>query len=122
MAIIDFHNHYYPMAYLDALQSGQSVVKVDVDAEGNPRLHYPGDYNMAVRGHRDIDFRKSVLAKYGVDMQVITMTTPGTHVESSANAAQARVAGERCVCRVVARDKGKFWRWQRCRSTIRPLR
>ncbi|MFZ0336329.1 MAG: amidohydrolase family protein [Candidatus Acidiferrales bacterium] len=108
MAIIDFHNHYYPPAYLDALRSGQSIVKVDVDAQGNPRLHYPGDYNTAVRGHRDIEFRKGELAKYGVDMQVISMTTPGTHVESPANAAKLASLVNDAFADVVARDKGKF--------------
>jgi aminocarboxymuconate-semialdehyde decarboxylase len=108
MAIIDFHNHYYPPAYLDALRSGQSVVKVDVDAQGNPRLHYPGDYNVAVRGHRDIEFRKSELAKYGVDVQVITLTTPGTHMESLANAAKLASLVNDAFADVVARDKDKF--------------
>ena len=28
MPIIDFHNHYYPPAYLDALRRGSSAVKV----------------------------------------------------------------------------------------------
>ncbi|MFZ3364731.1 MAG: amidohydrolase family protein, partial [Candidatus Acidiferrales bacterium] len=101
-------NHYYPPAYLDALRSGQSIVKVDVDAQGNPRLHYPGDYNTAVRGHRDIEFRKGELAKYGVDMQVISMTTPGTHVESPANAAKLASLVNDAFADVVARDKGKF--------------
>lgn len=86
MAIIDFHNHYYPPAYMDALRGGQSIVKIDFDGEGNPRLHYPGDYNVAVRGHRDIDFREEEMAKYGIDVDVISLTTPGTHVESPANA------------------------------------
>ncbi len=108
MAIIDFHNHYYPPAYIDALRSGQSVVKVDLDAEGNPRLHYPGDYNVAVRGHRDIDFRESELAKYGVDVQVITLTTPGTHVESPANAAKLAALVNNAFADVVARKKGRF--------------
>ncbi len=108
MAIIDFHNHYYPPAYLDALRSGHSVVKVDVDARGNPRLHYPGDYNVAVRGHRDIDFREAELAKYGVDVQVITLTTPGTHVESPVNAAKLAALVNDAFAEVVARKKGKF--------------
>jgi aminocarboxymuconate-semialdehyde decarboxylase len=108
MAVIDFHNHYYPPAYLDALRNGRSVVKVDTDAEGNPRLHYPGDYNVAVRGHRDIEFRKGELAKYGVDMQVISMTTPGTHVESSANAAKLASFVNEAFADVVARNKGTF--------------
>ena len=58
MRIIDFHNHYYPPAYLDALRSGSSAVEVTVDQDGNPRIYYPGDYNIAVPGHRDIDYRE----------------------------------------------------------------
>ena len=80
--IIDVHNHFYPPEYLDALRSGNSVVKVTMDAKGNPHIHYPGDYNVAVAGHRDIAYRQGVLEKEGVDTQVITLTTPGTHVES----------------------------------------
>jgi aminocarboxymuconate-semialdehyde decarboxylase len=108
MAIIDFHNHYYPPAYLDALRGGNSVVKVDVDAQGNPRLHYPGDYNIAVRGHRDIDFREQELVKFGVDTQVITLTTPGTHVESPANAARLASLVNDAFAEVVRTHHGKF--------------
>ncbi len=60
----------------------ESSVKVTVDGDGNPLLHYPGDYNIAVRGHRDIAYREEVLAEHGVDTQVLTLTTPGTHVET----------------------------------------
>lgn len=80
--IIDVHNHFYPPEYLDALKAGDSNVKLTIDAEGNPCVHYPGDYNVAVRGHRDIAYRQGVLEKEGVDTQIITFTTPGTHVES----------------------------------------
>jgi len=34
-----------------------------------------------VQGHRDIVYRQGVLEREGVDTQVITFTTPGTHVE-----------------------------------------
>jgi aminocarboxymuconate-semialdehyde decarboxylase len=81
MPVIDFHNHYYPPKYMAALQSGQSSVKVTIDQGGNPNLHYPGDYNVAVRGHRDIAYRQEVLDTHGVTMQVVTLTTSGTHVE-----------------------------------------
>ena len=59
--IIDFHNHYYPPEYLDAVKKGPTSVRMDYDAEGNPRLHYPGDYNILVPGHRDLDYREGVL-------------------------------------------------------------
>src|SRR2546422_1837666 len=80
--IIDFHNHYYPPEYLDALRKGPTAVQLSTDDEGNPVIGYPGDYNIAVRGHRDIAYRDEVLAREGVDMQVLTLTTPGTHIES----------------------------------------
>jgi aminocarboxymuconate-semialdehyde decarboxylase len=86
MRVIDFHNHFYPPAYLAALRSGQSSIRVTEDAEGNPVLHYPGDYNVAVPGHRDIAYRQGVLERTGVDMQVLTFTSPGTHVETPARA------------------------------------
>ncbi|HEV2420099.1 MAG TPA: amidohydrolase family protein [Candidatus Acidoferrales bacterium] len=108
MAIIDFHDHYYPPAYLDALQSGHSIVKVDRDSEGNPRLHYPGDYNVAVRGHRDIAFREQELGKYGVDVQLISLTTPGTHVETPASASKLAALVNDAFANVAARKKGKF--------------
>ena len=84
MRVIDFHNHFYPPSYLAALRSGKSSIRVTEDGEGNPVLHYPGDYNVAVPGHRDIAYRQSVLEKAGVDAQVLTFTSPGTHVETPA--------------------------------------
>jgi aminocarboxymuconate-semialdehyde decarboxylase len=88
MRIIDFHNHYYPPKYLQALQSGQSSVRVEIDSDGNPVIYYPGDFNVAVRGHRDLAYRQDVLDQHGVSMQVVTLTTPGTHVETPAVAAR----------------------------------
>ncbi len=108
MRVIDVHNHYYPPAYLEALQKGTSNVKVTVDAEGNPWLHYPGDYNIAVRGHRDIDYREEVLAKLGVDTQVITLTTPGTHVETATNAVHLASLVNDAFASVVRDKKGRF--------------
>ncbi|MGH7669962.1 MAG: amidohydrolase family protein [Gemmatimonadaceae bacterium] len=84
--IIDFHNHFYPPEYIDALRGGDSAVRVTDAPDGDPRIHYPGDYNVAVRGHRDIAYRQQVLDAEGVNKQVITLTTPGTHVEQPATA------------------------------------
>ena len=108
MPIIDFHNHYYPPAYLDAVEKGPSTVRVTRDAQGNPCLHYPGDYNICVPGHRDIDYREQVLKDAGVDTQVITLTTPGTHVEEPKVAARlARLVND-AFARVVADKRGRF--------------
>jgi aminocarboxymuconate-semialdehyde decarboxylase len=104
MKIIDVHNHFYPPEYLDELRAGRSLVRVTTGPDGNPHIHYPGDYNVAVAGHRDIAYRQGVLEKAGVDTQVITLTTPGTHVEKPevairlsalVNDAFARIVSER---------------------------
>ncbi|HEY2014925.1 MAG TPA: amidohydrolase family protein [Bryobacteraceae bacterium] len=108
MHIIDFHNHYYPPAYLDALRSGSSAVEVTIDEDGNPRIYYPGDYNIAVPGHRDIDYREQVLIEHGVDTQVITLTTPGTHVETPATAARFAALVNDAFAEVVRSKRGRF--------------
>ena len=93
--VIDFHNHFYPVSYLDALKRGETAVEVTEDSEGNPVLHYPGDYNVAVRGHRDIAFRQEVIEREGVNLQVLSLTTPGTHVEAPPRAvALARLVND----------------------------
>jgi aminocarboxymuconate-semialdehyde decarboxylase len=81
--VVDFHSHYYPPEYVAALNTPESSVKVTYDRERNPCIHYPGDYNVLVPGHRDIAYRQRVLDEHGVDIQVLTLTTPGVHVESA---------------------------------------
>jgi aminocarboxymuconate-semialdehyde decarboxylase len=104
--IVDVHNHYYPPAYLDALRDGTGSVRVTEDEAGNPLIHYPGDYNVAVQGHRDIEYREQVLAEQGVDKQVVTLTTPGTHVEEPARAARlARLVNDAFADVVATRSR-----------------
>ena len=108
MRIIDFHNHYYPPVYLDALRSGSSAVEVTVDEDGNPRIYYPGDYNVCVPGHRDIDYREKVLEENGVATQVVTLTTPGTHVEKPQTAVRFACMVNDAFADVVACKGGRF--------------
>jgi aminocarboxymuconate-semialdehyde decarboxylase len=106
--ILDVHNHYYPPEYLDELRKGGSTITVDEDAEGNPRVHYPGDYNIVVKGHRDIDYRQDILDQLGITKQVITFTTPGVHVEGPALAVQwARLVND-CMGKIV-RERSKHF-------------
>jgi aminocarboxymuconate-semialdehyde decarboxylase len=108
MRIIDFHNHYYPPVYLDALRSGSSAVEVTIDEDGNPRIYYPGDYNVCVPGHRDIDYREQVLIEHGVDTQVVTLTTPGVHVETPQVAVKFAEMVNDAFATVVKEKRGRF--------------
>ena len=108
MPIVDVHNHFYPPEYLAALRSGKSVVRVTVDSSGNPHIHYPGDYNVAVPGHRDIAYRHEVLEREGVDTQIITLTTPGTHVETPAYAADLATLVNDAFAAIIAERGPRF--------------
>jgi aminocarboxymuconate-semialdehyde decarboxylase len=108
MPVIDIHNHYYPPEYIKALEQGPSAVRITYNEQGDPCLHYPGDYNVAVRGHRDIDYREQVLKETRIDTQVITLTTPGTHIEEPATAVRLAQLVNDCFARVVADKKGRF--------------
>ncbi|MGH7754349.1 MAG: amidohydrolase family protein, partial [Gemmatimonadales bacterium] len=105
--IIDVHNHFYPPEYLEALRTGSTAAKVWTDTEGNPVIGYPGDYNVVVLGHRDIAHRAEVMVREGVDIQVLSLTTPGTHIEPPARAvALARLVNDALAA--VVRDRARF--------------
>ena len=108
MPIIDFHNHYYPPEYVEELRSGKLSARVTIDADGNPCVHYPGDYNILVPGHRDLAYRRGVLEKHGVDTQVLTFTTPGTHVEEPAHAVQLARTINDAFADAVRNYKGRY--------------
>jgi aminocarboxymuconate-semialdehyde decarboxylase len=104
--IIDFHNHYFPPEYLDAIREGGSHFRVTRDDDGNPVLHSPGDYNVLVPGHRDLDFREAVLDEAGVDMQLLTFTAPGTSIEEPERAvALCRVINDALAAETRARSE-----------------
>ena len=88
MKVLDFHNHFYPQEYLKAVKKGPSKLEVWEDDDGNPVLGYPGDYNVIVPGHRDIELRCRDLDAAGVEQQILTFTAPGTHIEEPDRAAQ----------------------------------
>ena len=82
--IIDFHSHFYPRAYLDGLKDSRGHASLETGPKGEVFLRYSGDYNVVVGGHVDLDDRLKAMAKCGVDMQVITLTTPGVDREEAA--------------------------------------
>jgi aminocarboxymuconate-semialdehyde decarboxylase len=108
MTIIDFHNHYYPPPYLEALRSGPSNIQVTFDAQKNPVLHSPGDKNIAVPGHRDIEFRQSVMDKVGVDMQVLSFTAPGTLLEEPGTSASLARTVNDALAQIISDRSDRF--------------
>jgi len=79
--VIDVHNHFYPKAYLDELRRASQYASVEVDPQGRMLIHYAGDYNIVVGSHIDLDHRLREMNRCRVDMQVLSLTTPGVERE-----------------------------------------
>jgi aminocarboxymuconate-semialdehyde decarboxylase len=108
MTIVDFHNHYYPPAYLDAIRQGPSAYVVTEDDEGNPVVHSPGDKNWVVPGHRNLEARLRAIDAAGVDVQVVTFTSPGTLLETPPRSAElSRLVNDE-LAGVVAKHPDRF--------------
>ena len=82
--IIDFHNHFYPGAYIDELKREKGYASVSKDEQGRLLIHYVGDYNIVVGPHVNLEDRLEAMDRYDVDMQVLTLTTPGVEREAPA--------------------------------------
>jgi aminocarboxymuconate-semialdehyde decarboxylase len=106
--IIDFHNHYYPDAYLHELERGDTNARLERDPDGRLLVHYPGDYNVVATGHRDLDERIRAMDEAGVDMHAFSLTTPGVHIESRERGIQlARLVNDEFAA-AVQRYPGRF--------------
>ena len=82
MPKIDFHTHHYPLAYLDEIERSPSpACSVTRDPSGRRLVNYAGDFNVVADGHIDLEARLAEMERTGVDMGVLTLTTPGVHVE-----------------------------------------
>jgi aminocarboxymuconate-semialdehyde decarboxylase len=108
MRVIDVHNHFYPPEYLADLGPAGSTLHITHDADGNPVVHYPGDYNVMVPGHRDIAYRQDVLDREGVATQIISLTTPGTHVDPPAVARRLASVTNDAFAAIQTSRKGRF--------------
>jgi hypothetical protein len=81
--VIDFHNHFYPKSYLDELKSSEEkLAQVSKDYQGRVVISYEGDYNIIVGPHVDLKQRLEAIDKFGIDMEVLTLTMPGVERES----------------------------------------
>lgn len=106
--VIDVHNHFYPGVYLDEIAKGGCQARMARDSSGNPVILYEGDFNIVDRGHRDAGFRIAEMTRHGIDCQVLSMTTPGLHVEEKARAVELARAVNEEFSAIVRKSDGRF--------------
>jgi len=81
--IVDFHSHFYPEAYMNELKKEKGYANLRKDPQGRLLLEYTGDYNIVVGPHVKLEDRLKAMDKAGIDMQVLTLTTPGVEREKA---------------------------------------
>ena len=66
---------------MDELKKGRGYASVTRDAKGRTLVEYVGDYNVVAGAHINLEDRLKAMKKFGIDMEVITLTTPGVERE-----------------------------------------
>ncbi|HIH89340.1 TPA: amidohydrolase [Candidatus Bathyarchaeota archaeon] len=79
--IIDFHTHFYPYPYLDELRKGGGYASLEQDSSGRYIIKYTGDYNILTSPLVLLEDRIKEMDRTGVDIQVLSLTTPGVERE-----------------------------------------
>jgi aminocarboxymuconate-semialdehyde decarboxylase len=79
---IDVHTHFYPRAYVEDLRRTPGIARID-SWGSDLAVYYAGDYNVLAPGHLDLDARLRDMDAAGMDAAVVSLTTPGVHVEEA---------------------------------------
>jgi aminocarboxymuconate-semialdehyde decarboxylase len=106
--IIDFHNHFYPKAYLEELRRGVGFASLYTDEMGRLIISYEGDYNIVAGSHINIEERLEAMDRWGIDMQVLTLTTPGVERETAERGIRLARATNEEFGRIVERHPDRF--------------
>jgi aminocarboxymuconate-semialdehyde decarboxylase len=81
--IVDFHTHFYPYPYLDELRKGGGQASLEQDSSGRYVIKYTGDYNILTSPLVILEDRLTEMDRTGVDIQVLSLTTPGVERENA---------------------------------------
>lgn len=94
--VIDVHNHYYPEAYLAALEDSDGRISVDMDEEGRRVLVSGGSRIVTLTPPMtDLEVRLDEMAAAGVDHQLVSLTAPNVNfLEGDAAVELARTAND----------------------------
>jgi predicted TIM-barrel fold metal-dependent hydrolase len=81
--IVDFHNHFYPQSYMDELKRGKGYARLKTDAQGRLLIEYIGNHNVVMGPHINLEDRLKAMDRVGIDLQVLSLTTPRVEQETA---------------------------------------
>ena len=108
MLIVDFHNHFYPKAYIEELKRVKGYASVSHDEKGRLLIRYTGDYNVVVGPHINLEDRIKAMQKDGIDLQVLTLTTPCVERETAENGTRLAQLANDGFAEIVDKHSDRF--------------
>ncbi|MFK7803438.1 MAG: amidohydrolase family protein [Anaerolineae bacterium] len=106
--IIDFHNHFYPLQYLNSLEKGRFNTWTETASDGQMLLKTDTFQNELEPAHHDPQLRIAEMDKHGIDMQVLSPTIPGVHHETLVNGIQMAQSFNDEMAAVIAQHPDRF--------------
>lgn len=84
MKVIDIHNHLFPKEWMDYLEGRKGSTTLKRTGPTEMIFYYKGVRLSTVNkvGHYDPEARMKDLDKYGIDIQIISLTTPSVELIS----------------------------------------
>lgn len=78
MSIIDTHSHWFPQEWIDLIEKEGAANGAEVgrNARGQVTFHVPGMRYVFKKEYTDLDMRFKAMDEAGVDMHVISLTSP----------------------------------------------
>src|SRR5919202_1073556 len=105
---IDVHTHFYPKAYTEDLRKSPGVAKID-NWGSDLAVYYAGDYNVLARGHVNLEQRLADMDAAGMDAAVVSLTTPGVHVEEPSRGIALAQAVNDAYAEMVRQHPGRIY-------------
>jgi len=105
---IDIHNHFYPPEYLKEVEESGKNTVLKRDEQDRLLLVYSGDYNIVLKSHYDPEERIRMMDEKGLDMQVLTMTTPGVDIEEPSYGVKLTEIVNDAMAEVISKHPDRF--------------
>lgn len=113
--LIDLHTHFYPLAYLQLLEREATDVRLRPDPQGRRYLEqHASRLATLTRPMVDLEERLRLMDHLGVDIQVLSLTSPNVYVFPD----EAAVRAAREVNRAYAELKGRHPNRFRCLASV----
>lgn len=111
MKVIDVHNHLYPKAWMKFLEGRPGSPTLKIKGPHEMIFYYKGARLATVTrpGHYDPEPRVKDMEEYGIDVQIVSLTTPSVELVPRAKGiVWARKVND-CLADMCEKYKGRFY-------------